>query len=137
MTTKDAGDIRWIQRFEHFEKAFAELKLAVAVDEPSRLERAGLIQFYEMSFELAWKVMKDYLDAEGYDIQSPRAAIKQAFQSGVIEDGETWLNALKDRNLTVHTYDESTAKEIERRIRRAYFPNLAKLYTTLQARITP
>jgi len=128
-------DIRWVQRFENFCRAFGELELAIEIGTPSRVERAGLIQFYEMSFELAWKIMKDYLEEEGYEIQSPRAAIKQAFQSGLIADGESWLKALKDRNLTVHTYDEATAMEVERRIRTTYFPNLTELHTTFQGMI--
>ncbi|WP_200086690.1 HI0074 family nucleotidyltransferase substrate-binding subunit [Salicibibacter cibi] len=64
------------------------------------MERAGLIQLFEVTFELAWKVFKDYLEAEGYIMKSPRQTIKQAFQMGIIEDGHTWIDALSDRNLT-------------------------------------
>ena len=72
--------------------------------------------------------MKDYLEAQGYQIRSPKEAIKQAFQSELVEDGQVWLDALEDRNLTVHTYDESTAVEIEERIKARYFPALQQLY---------
>ncbi len=94
--------------------------------EPSDAERAGLIQFFEMTFELAWKVLKDYLEEEGFRIASPREAVKQAFQAGLVGDGHVWMEALKDRNLTVHTYEEKVAIAIEKRIRSAYFPLLAK-----------
>ncbi len=121
-------DIRWIQRFQNFEKAFKLLGQSINIDNPSEVERAGLIQFFEMSFELAWKLLKDYLEEEGFIIKSPRAAIKQAFQSGIIENGHAWMDALKDRNLTVQTYEEKIAIEVDNKIRDSYYPVLAKLY---------
>ena len=87
-----------------------------------------MIQFFEMSFELAWKLLKDYQE-EGFMIKSPRDAIKQAFQSALIGNGQLWLAALKDRNLTVHTYQEETAIEVERNITKVYFPLLNQLHS--------
>ena len=87
-----------------------------------------------MSFGLSWKLMKDFLEDEGYEVQSPRAAIKQAFQAGIIQNGEAWLKALKDRNLTVHTYDETTAMEVEQRIKGVYHPLLSELNRFFQER---
>ncbi len=121
-------DIRWKQRFAHYKKAYALLAQTIAIADPSEAERAGLIQFFEMSFELAWKVLKDYLEEEGFSVTSPRDTVKQAFQAGLIADGHTWLEALKDRNLTVHTYEEKLAIAVEKRIRYGYFPILAKLF---------
>lgn len=121
-------DIRWKQRFAHYKKAFVLLEQTIAISDPSDAERAGLIQFFEMSFELAWKVLKDYLEEEGFRVISPRDAVKQAFQAGLIVDGHTWLEALKDRNLTVHTYEEKIAIAVEKKIRDAYFPALARLF---------
>lgn len=97
------------------------------VQQPSVLERAGIIQFFEMTFELAWKLLKDYLEAEGYDVKSPREAIKQAFQIEVIIDGHNWMAALSDRNLTTHTYNETTAQSVEAKIRGSYYPLLQTL----------
>jgi nucleotidyltransferase substrate binding protein (TIGR01987 family) len=68
-----------------------------------------LIQFFEITFELAWKLLKDYEEIEGLIAKTPRAAIKQAFQSGLISNGHDWIDALQDRNLTSHTYNEETA----------------------------
>ncbi len=99
-------DIRWIQRFQNFEKAFLLLQETVQIKSPSVTERAGLIQFFEMTFELAWKLLKDYEEEEGFVIKSPRDAIKQAFQTNIINEGHTWIDALEDRNLTSHTYHE-------------------------------
>ncbi len=104
------------------------LEQTIAIKGPSEAERAGLIQFFEMSFELAWKVLKDYLEEEGFAPASPRETIKQAFQSGLIVDGHLWIEALKDRNLTVHTYEEKIAIAVEAKIRNSYFPILAKLF---------
>lgn len=124
-------DIRWKQRFGHYKKAYTLLEQTIAIEDPSDAERAGLIQFFEMSFELGWKVLKDYLEDEGFSVTSPRDTIKQAFQAGFIVDGHVWLEALKDRNLTVHTYEEKIAIAVEKKIRDAYFPALAKLFRDL------
>ena len=104
------------------------------MESSEELARAGFIQFFEMALELAWKLMKDYLEAQGYRIHSPKEAIKQAFQSKIVEDGQVWLDALEDRNRTVHTYDESTAIEIEERIKKSYHPALRQFYELMQAR---
>ncbi len=128
-------DIRWRQRFSHFLRAFGLLEKSLAIQIPSEVERAGLIQFFEMSFELAWKVLKDYLEIEGFAVNSPRSAIKQAFQLGLITDGHVWMEALTDRNLTVHTYDESIALAVERKIRTEYFPILNQLSVSMQEKV--
>lgn len=120
-------DIRWLQRLYNFERAFALLDRTILIKQPSEAERAGLIQFYEMAFELAWKTMKDYLQEQGYEIKSPRQAIKQAYQSEVINNGHAWIEALTDRNLTTHIYDETKAKEVEHAIRTTYHPLIAEL----------
>ncbi len=123
-------DIRWKQRFDQFEKAFSLLKSAIAIEQPTVIERAGLIQFFEMAFELGWKLLKDYQQAEGFVISSPRDAIKQAFQSQIIQAGHHWINALEDRNLTTHTYNEQTAATVEQKIRQEYYPLLLQLQQT-------
>lgn len=120
-------DSRWRQRFQNYQKSFAQLKKSVDIVNPSDVERAGLIQFFEMTFELAWKTLKDYLEAQGFQVASPRETLKQAFQIQLITQGHEWLDALDDRNLTAHTYDEAKAKNIERLIREKYFPLLKEL----------
>ncbi len=123
-------DIRWKQRFAHYKKAYALLEQTIDIEDPSDAERAGLIQFFEMTFELAWKVLKDFLEEEGFRVISPRDTVKQAFQAGLIADGHTWLEALQDRNLPVHTYEEKIAIAVEKKIRNAYFPALSQLFRT-------
>ncbi|MBD1399612.1 nucleotidyltransferase substrate binding protein [Pelovirga terrestris] len=121
-------DIRWQQRFSQFEKSYKRLQTALAIERPSEVERAGLIQFFEITFKLGWKLLKDFQEAEGYTITSPRNAIKQAFQNGLITQGKYWLQALNDRNLTTHTYNETTARQVENDIRTLYAPFVQELH---------
>ncbi len=121
-------DIRWKQRFENFQKALSLLEGVLLLENPDIYQKAGMVQFFEMSFELSWKLLKDFLEEEGFsDVKSPRAAIKKAFEVGIIEDGHLWLNLLEKRNLTLLTYDETVAHEIEQLIREIYFPAVTKL----------
>ena len=124
-------DIRWRQRFENYEKSYKLLEKYSGQDIKTELERAGIIQFFEITFELAWKVLKDYLESEGYIVKSPREAIKQAFQMGLIEDGHHWIDALAKRNLTTHTYDEAFAEKFVREIIETYVPLFKSLYDRL------
>ncbi|MBM7559022.1 nucleotidyltransferase substrate binding protein [Marinitoga litoralis] len=124
-------DIRWKQRFQNFEKSYKLLKKYINMEDMDELDRAGIIQFFEMSFELSWKVLKDFLEYNGYLVKSPREAIKLAFQLEIIDNGEYWLKALEDRNLTVHTYDENTAMEIVKKIKGIYLPELDKFYENM------
>ena len=128
-------DIRYKQRFDNFEKSFLLLKSGLEIEDASVVEKAGVIQFFEMTFELAWKLMKDYLIFQGYEVKSPREAIKKSFAIDLISDGGRWLEALTDRNLTVHTYDEAQADEIYVRIRDLYYGLLEACYITFKERI--
>lgn len=127
----DFKEIRWKQRFENFEKSYKLLKKYSTQEIKTELERAGIIQFFEMSFELAWKVLKDYLEAEEYKVKSPRETVKQAFQIGLIDNGHIWMDALADRNLTTHTYDEQLASKMIEEIIKVYLPELDKIYLKL------
>ncbi len=128
-------DIRWQQRFQNFKRAYLALESALAIKSPSAVERAGIIQFYEMAFELSWKLMKDYLNHQGFNVTAPRDSIKQAFQSELISEGSLWIEALVDRNLTVQTYDENKAIEVETAIRQKYFQLLTQLLKTFDAKL--
>lgn len=123
-----ALDIRWKQRLQNFEKSMSNFEAALALPQPDLFQKAGLIQFFEMSFELAWKTLKDHLEAEGHlDVSSPRAALKKGFEIGLIQDGHAWLKALEDRNLTSHVYDEATAEQVLLLIRDCYAALLRQL----------
>lgn len=124
-------EIRWKQRFENFDKSYKLLKKYSNKPITTELERAGIIQFFEMTFELAWKVLKDYLESEGYMVKSPRETVKQAFQIGLIDNGHIWIDALSNRNLTTHTYDEELADKMTKEILVSYLPELDKMYNRL------
>lgn len=124
----NSQDIRWKQRLNNFNKAMLQLENALKIEQPDILQKAGIIQFFEMSFELAWNTIKDYLEAEGYtDIRSPRSAIKKAFEVGLIKEGHQWMQLLQDRNLTTHTYDEKKVTALETVIKEKYFALLNEL----------
>ncbi|WP_291638015.1 nucleotidyltransferase substrate binding protein [Clostridium sp.] len=128
-------DIRWKQRFENFNKSYKLMEKYSKQQITSELEKAGIIQFFEMTFELACKVLKDYLEAEGYVVKSPREAIKQAFQIGLIDNGHVWIEALANRNLTTHTYDEMLADKMSKEIVELYFPELKKMNDRLSGEL--
>jgi nucleotidyltransferase substrate binding protein (TIGR01987 family) len=121
-------DIRWKQRFQNYKKALVTMKNAVALAasrELSDLEKQGMIQGFEFTFELAWNVMKDYLEEQGVtDIIGSKNAIRYAFNKGLIEDGEVWMDMIKDRNLAAHSYDEETVKDLIAAIISDYYRQL-------------
>ena len=110
-------DIRWIQRFQNFDRAFLLLRSALeerGLEQMSEQEKEGLIQRFEYSYELAWKTMKDYLEEQGTIINpvTPRNVIKEAFSAQIIADGQVWVDMMLHRNLLAHTYDFSKFKEV-------------------------
>jgi nucleotidyltransferase substrate binding protein (TIGR01987 family) len=95
-----------------FDSALKTLQRALIAD-PSELEVDGAIQRFEYCFELAWKVLKIRLESDGIrDVSSPRNVLQRGFVAGILEDEESWITMLNDRNLSVHTYNEQTAREI-------------------------
>jgi nucleotidyltransferase substrate binding protein (TIGR01987 family) len=127
-------DIRWRQRFGHFEKAFLLLQDAIGIEKPSVVERAGLIQFFEMAFELGWKLLKDFEEAEGIVVKTPREAIEEALKSNLISQGQHWTDVLEGRKLTTQTYDEEIARAVEQKIREKYFVCLQQLRQAFSVR---
>ncbi|QRE26473.1 nucleotidyltransferase substrate binding protein, partial [Flavobacterium psychrophilum] len=104
-------DIRWKQRFQHFVNAFKQLKNAKQLKSErafTELELQGVIQAFEVSQELSWKVMKDFLEEQGKtDLFGSKNAVKEAFNVGLILNGEIWLEMIKSRNITSHIYDQT------------------------------
>jgi nucleotidyltransferase substrate binding protein (TIGR01987 family) len=123
----DLKEIRWRQRFGNLRKAFALLQEAVRTPDLNRLEREGLIQRFEYTFELAWKTLKDYLEGKGVEAPYPRDVIKEAFRSGLVTDGDVWMEMLENRNVMSHTYDEKMFESVLSSVRERYFPVLDEL----------
>ena len=120
------ADIRWQQRLANYSKALTQLGNAVSLSSQrplSDLEKQGLIQAFEFTHELAWNVMKDYFAYQGNpEITGSRDAVREGFQKGLIEDGEGWMEMIKSRNQTTHTYQQKVADEIAGHITQRYFP---------------
>lgn len=123
-------DIRWIQRFSNFKKALDKLTVAVELtgkvnnldDSMAELLREGLIQRFEYTHELAWNVMKDYAEYQGYtDVRGSRDAMRKAFEMNLISD-KIWMDSINDRNITSHSYDEETSQDIYSSIINDYYP---------------
>lgn len=126
-------DIRWHQRFTNLEKAYKEFVNANKLLTYSRLERSGLIQTFEFTFELCWKTLQDLLLSRGYQgLNGPRPVIEQCFQDGIIEDGENWLKMLLSRNLSTHSYNEKIAEELLQIIKTIYYPLITQLINKLR-----
>ena len=128
-------DVRWLQRFSNFKKALNQLNSAVQLSEErelSDLETQGLIQAFEYTYELSWNMIRDYFRWQGNTgITGSRDAIREAFANGLIEDGDGWMQMLKDRNRTSHTYNEETAQEILKNILQLYHPLFGALQTRM------
>ena len=132
-------DIRWMQRFDNYRKALRLLGQAVEivsqrVNEDEAVEdllKEGLIQRFEYTHELAWKVMEDYAEYQGYtDIRGSRDAFRKAFEMGIITD-KRWMESIADRNLTSHNYDDETAEAIYEAVVNVYYPLFVQLESTM------
>ena len=124
-------DIRWKQRFQNFDRACDLLQDALKTDPAnlSLLEKEGVIQRFEYSFELVWKTVKDFLEAGGLIIApvTPRQVLKDAFGAKVITDGQVWIDMLDHRNLLSHTYDSAVFEEAVDAIAERYLPAMLEL----------
>lgn len=132
-------DIRWKQRFDNYRNALKRLTVAVRTienaydmgDEIDDLLREGLIQRFEYTHELAWKVMKDYAEYQGYtEIHGSRDAMRKALEMELI-DCSDWLRTIEARNLTSHSYDEDTVAEIYDTIVGVYYPLFLEFEQTM------
>lgn len=124
MTTED---IRWKQRFNNFIRAYRGLDDAVQLHHArglSKLEQQGLIQGFEFTHELAWNVLKDYLQEQGVTgLMGSKDSSRAAFKLGLIEDGETWMEMIKSRNLSLQSYDEQVTEDILTAIIQQFLPS--------------
>lgn len=133
----DGPEVRWVQRFHSFHKALARLTAAVelAARRPlSELEQQGLVQAFEFTHELAWNVLKDFLQEKGFvDVIGSKDATRLAFRNGLVADGDAWMDMITARNLTSHTYDEAVVAAIGRDICARFQPAFVALESRLGA----
>lgn len=132
-------DIRWHQRFSNYGKAMQNLgeAVALAAERPlSNLEQQGLIQAFEFTHELGWNVLKDFLEFKGITgLIGSRDASRSAFKNELITDGEAWMDMIKARNQTSHTYNLDVANEVAQAILTRFYPAFEALRETLSAHL--
>jgi len=124
-----SNDVRWIQRLDSWNCALAQFaKFMARSGELNELEEQGLIQAFEYNHELAWKTQKDFLEESGYvDLFGSKNVARKAFEVGLIDDGQVWMNMIKSRNLTSHTYNEETTQKIITAIIDEYYQTFCQL----------
>ncbi len=143
-------DIRWIQRFNNYSKALAKLsdtirKIKTFYYSHGKLDEVkfkdaddiiveGLIQRFEYTHELAWNVMKDFLNSKGItNIFGSKDSTREAFATDLIADGDGWMDMINSRNKTCHTYNEETAMDIFLKILDDYHLCFVEFQKTMQA----
>jgi len=125
-------DVRWKQRLENYGKALSQLSKFLMQKELNKLEEQGLIQAFEYTHELAWKTKKDFLVSRGVDnLFGSKDTAREAFKLGLIEHGDIWMDMIKSRNLTSHTYNEVISAKIIKQIKECYHAEFKTLYKKL------
>lgn len=128
---------RWEQRLDSYHKALARLAEIVGASKKRALnefERDGLVQRFEFTHELSWKLMKAYAEYQGFDgIGDSRDATRKAFEMSLISDGQSWMDMIKSRNETSHNYDGSMADDVVDSIINRFYPLLADFYQKMNS----
>ncbi len=132
-----AQELRWQYRFRNYSRAFSLLREAFSreIDQLNDLEKEGVIQRFEYTFELSWNTLKDRLEHDGVimDSVTPRNVIRTAASTGLVTDGQTWIDMLEDRRKTSHRYETELLMEVLGNIRDNYLPVLETLHERLTA----
>lgn len=128
--------LRWQYRFDNFKRAYFLLQEASEQFHKGTLDqlgKEGMIQRFEYCMELAWKTIKDYLESQGVIFHqiTPHAVIKEAVSTKFIDDGESWMKALDDRNKMSRTYDFTKFENVIEQINERYIESFGKLYENL------
>ena len=129
-------DVRWLQRYDSFHRANKRIQEVMETfsspESLSELEREGLIQRFEYTYELAWKTLQDLLKYKGYEfMQGPNGTLRQAFEDGLVVNPDGWRRMAQARVTTSHTYNEGDARDIARQI----YDEFAALLQQLDVRL--
>jgi nucleotidyltransferase substrate binding protein (TIGR01987 family) len=131
----NTNGVRWKQRFENFKNARKQFMVGLELSRLrglSSLEKQGLIQAFEFTQEMSWKVLQDYLKHQGIkDVVGSRDAFRLAYQNQLVSNGELWLDTILTRNQTSHLYDESILDEVFEKVVNQY----PILFEQLEARM--
>ena len=133
-------EIRWRYRFRNFSRAYSLLSEALerAIEDLNQLEREGVVQRFEYTFELAWKTLKDHLECSGVILNpvTPRNVFQEAASAGLVMDGQVWEEMIKDRNKMSHRFDCDLFEEVLANVRGNYLPAFGELYQRLGAEMS-
>lgn len=125
-----------MKKYDNFCKALANLKEGSKLEEPYTIvEQTGIVGLFEICFEQSWKLMKEVLEEHGRfenKIGSPRAIIKIAYQCGMIDQCENWLELLESRNILSHTYSDEQSLDVIRKVKSEYLSAFEKLKAELE-----
>ena len=116
------------ERIENFNKAYElynKIRNEYITDKMNDAFRLALVQSFEVVFELAWKVLKDYLQENGIDVNLPKMVIKEAFNKKIIANGQTWINMCETRNSTSHEYNMEKVNIMLEKIAYDYYDELS------------
>jgi nucleotidyltransferase substrate binding protein (TIGR01987 family) len=121
----------------NFRKTVAKLQSFLALPIQNDRDRAGIFQAFEFTFEQSWKSIQKIAGSHGVEVASPKKAFGVALQNGWIHpaDEPRWLEMIKDRNLTSHTYEEELAKKILEKIQQDYIAMFESLLLKLESEI--
>ena len=129
-------DVRWIQRLSNFSRALSQLEAAVILANQrslSDLEQQGMIQSFEYTHELSWNVLRDYLKDQGtQQLYGSKDTVREAFTVGLIEKGEEWMEMIRDRNRSSHTYNYEVAQAIVTNVITKYIYRFKELQKTFK-----
>jgi nucleotidyltransferase substrate binding protein (TIGR01987 family) len=132
-------ELRWVQRFQNYKAAYDQFSKAVIVAqsrELNDLEKQGLIQAFEFTHELAWNVLKDFLEYQGHSgVTGSRDATREAFRRGLLKDGAIWMEMIRSRNQTSHTYNHNIAKEILSKIAQDYAKEFSEFLKSMEEQV--
>lgn len=126
---------RWDERISDYKNALKRLKEAIEESKviDSSTIKDGVIQRFEFTLELSWKVMKYFLNSEGpTEAKAPRSTIRTGFNNEIIDNAKLWIDMIEDRNLTTHTYSQSTSDEIYGKIINSYYKELEDFYLNVK-----
>jgi len=125
-------DIRWVKRLNNWTRALSQLSKFMEKDHLNELEEQGLIQSFEYNHERTWLTQKDFLESEGVtELFGSKTVAREAMSRGLIHHGDIWMEMIKDRNLTSHTYNEAVTQKIVNHIVDDYFSEFQILHRKL------
>ena len=121
------------------QRALSTLQELIDLGQPSPVERDAAIQRFEYTCEAVWKAAQRYLLAvEGVSVGSPKSSLRACRDVGLLSDDQTTtgLEMIDDRNLTVHTYNETVAEDIYHNLPQ-YADLFAAWLVAMEERIKP